>query len=213
MRRSWNGLEDWNWFSQRHHPKPHSSISLRGYSATPQLSGPEKHVNEGQTEATQKYRLLCVSPKWFCWVFPPHIQNIFHFRLIALSESWARSPSFHPNQERSRAEAVSEELVSPVGESRAHPAPEVTVTCPGSLQRPAQHHSANDSSLNPFMERPSAAPLGVCSPALPKELSSQREAGMCLPWAKWKTKGVCLLFTQLYKWESWLCWISNYCAR
>lgn len=157
---------------------------------------------------------FCVSHQsGFAEFFPPHIQNIFHFRLIALSESWARSPSFHPNQERSRAEAVSEELVSPVGESRAHPAPEVTVTCPGSLQRPAQHHSANDSSLNPFMERPGAAPLGVCSPALPKELSSQREAGMCLPWAKWKTKGVCLLFTQLYKWESWLCWISNYCAR
>lgn len=109
-------------------------------------------------QTRDKLRLLksidfCVSHQsGFAEFFPPHIQNIFHFRLIALSESWARSPSFHPNQERSRVEAVPEELASPAGESRAHPAPEGTVTCPGSLQGPAQHHSADDSSLNPFME-------------------------------------------------------------
>lgn len=199
----------------------HSSqdMSRRACSATPNT-----------TQTRDKPRLLKDTDLWrphqsgFAEVFP--LTFIFHSdSLLSLSLGHALHPS-NPNPRRGAEAVSSEQLASPAGENRAQPAAEGTVTCPGSLQGPAQCHSGQWQQP----EQPSTEPgwprhFGCHAPKGSQGLPWRSTPGvlgyvffvqrgrnespeqMCLSWANWKE--TCLLLTQQCKWASWLGWLSH----
>lgn len=88
--------------------------------------------------------------------------------------------ALHPSTPTQGAEPSSEGLASPAGETRAPPAPEDTVTCPGSLQGLLSPTGANDSSLNiPFMEQGDPETLAATHQKVSQGLPVGEEGQKC----------------------------------
>lgn len=141
----------------------------------------------------------------------PHIQNIFHFRVIAFSESWACSPPFHLN---TRTGALCPLRSWQGQQGKTEPIQLLRWLSPA--LGPAQHHSSKWQELEQSLYGARGTErLWPHTKRFPKDFPRNclhKEGQKCACPEQIEKKPACLLFTQQYKWESWLGWVSNSCA-